>query len=612
MYTNYFGFREKPFNITPDPRFFYDNPVYKEAYASLLYGIRERKGFIVLTGEVGTGKTTLLQRLMHNLEATVRFVFFYNTTLTFEELVSFACEELGLPVKGLGRLQKIQALNEFLIDQLKKGGTGVLLIDEAQNLGEEVLENLRLLSNLETASEKLLQIVLVGQPELEAKLDQPRLRQLKQRVALWCRLDRLKNREVGPYINHRLRAAGYEGDEIYSRDAVEQVAYYSKCIPRLINIICDNALLVAYASSVKKVSADIIKEVANDLRLAPEAPPASVPIPAAKALEVAALKTEAVVEAGNGEEEKPAATPQADEPVELGPRWKPVIWAGLASILLIFSFGVWELGYTNRTTEFLSNVTLKGKDVLGTIEEGVASLKQVAEKSIAGLLPGNSAKVPSPASSEPVMEPQFGTALPASEGAVALAKQVEPAPLPTQINGAQRNQGSLAAPVAQSPSDAKLNVTKSSKSEPIVIQYGSTISEVVSKHYGGSSNLALDLTKEFNSHIENLNWVLAGQKLRLPPLTRETLLRKQSDGSYHLILASFSKPEASEEFARIVRRKGYQVVITARNVSNGLSLSRVEIGGLDNLEAANQAWDMAMANHWISLPSGISERRSYE
>jgi general secretion pathway protein A len=268
MYNDYFGFREKPFNVTPDPRYFYTNPIYQEAYASLLYGIRERKGFIVLTGEVGTGKTTLLRRLMNHPEENVRFVFFYNTTLTFEELVSFACEELGLPpVKGGGRLQKIQALNEFLVGQSKKGGTVVLLVDEAQNLTDDVLENLRLLSNLETATEKLLQIVLVGQSELDGKLSQPQLRQIKQRIALQCRLDRLKDREVGPFINYRLRVAGYEREELFTADAIKEVASHSRGIPRLINIICDNALLIAYATSVKKISADIIREVANDLRL---------------------------------------------------------------------------------------------------------------------------------------------------------------------------------------------------------------------------------------------------------------------------------------------------------------------------------------------------------
>src|SRR5262247_1527488 len=210
MYTTYFGLREKPFNVTPDPRFFYANPVYREAYASLLTGVQERKGFIVMTGEVGTGKTTLLRMLMKNLEATVRFAYLYNTTLSFEELLAYTCDELDIAVEGEGRLKRIQALNAFLIEQLRRGGTGVLLIDEAQNLGADVLENLRLLSNLETSTEKLLQIVLVGQPELESQLDRYALRPLKQRVAIQCRLERLDATEVGPFIHYRLSAAGYK------------------------------------------------------------------------------------------------------------------------------------------------------------------------------------------------------------------------------------------------------------------------------------------------------------------------------------------------------------------------------------------------------------------
>lgn len=328
MYTAYFGFQEKPFTVTPDPRFFFPNPVHHEAYASLLYGIRERKGFIVLSGEVGTGKTTLLRRLMNNMEASVRFVFFYNTTLTFEEIVSFTCEDLGLSTKDGGRLSKIQALNEFLIEQLKKGGTGVLLIDEAQNLREEVLENLRLLSNLETASEKLIQIVLVGQPELETKLDQPSLRQLKQRIALRCRLDRLKDREVGPFIHYRLRAVGYERQDLFLPEAIQRVALYSKGIPRLINMICDNALLIAYAASRKTVSAEMIEEVASDLRLKEvEAlqPSNDEPMPAA----VSPLPPQ--VEDIQSPASEPAQAPVQRKPRRLG---RVRVWTFLGLVLL--------------------------------------------------------------------------------------------------------------------------------------------------------------------------------------------------------------------------------------------------------------------------------------
>ncbi|MGZ8495421.1 MAG: ExeA family protein [Candidatus Binatia bacterium] len=267
MYKSYFGFDEKPFNVTPDPRFFYTNPGYQEAYANLLYGVRERKGFLLLTGEVGTGKTTILQRLMEELESTVRFVFFYNTNLSFEELLTFICQELGLPVKEGGRLEKIGALNEFLLNQLRNGSTTVLFIDEAQNLKAEVFENLRLLSNLETPREKLLQIVLTGQPELEAKLDRTDLRQLKQRIFSQSRLSSLSEEEVGAFIDYRLKAVGCRRNDLFPRDAVREIALYSKGIPRLINIMCDNALLIAYAASETKVTADIIKEVARDMRL---------------------------------------------------------------------------------------------------------------------------------------------------------------------------------------------------------------------------------------------------------------------------------------------------------------------------------------------------------
>ena len=267
MYTSYFGFDDKPFNVTPDPRFFFTNPGYQEAYANLLYGIRERKGFLLLTGEVGTGKTTILQRLMEELESTVRFVFFYNTNLSFEELLTFTCQELGLPVKESDRLEKIGTLNEFLLNQLRNGSTTVLFIDEAQNLKGEVFENLRLLSNLETPREKLLQIVLAGQPELEATLDRTDLRQLKQRIFSQSRLSSLSEQEVAGFIEYRLKAVGSRQNDLFPRDAVREVALYSKGIPRLINIICDNALLIAYAASEKKVTADIIKEVARDMRL---------------------------------------------------------------------------------------------------------------------------------------------------------------------------------------------------------------------------------------------------------------------------------------------------------------------------------------------------------
>lgn len=570
MYNEYFGFREKPFNVTPDPRYFYTNPIYQEAYASLLYGIRERKGFIVLTGEVGTGKTTLLRRLMNHPEENVRLVFFYNTTLTFEELVSFACEELGLPVKGSGRLQKIQALNEFLVGQSKKGGTVVLLVDEAQNLTDDVLENLRLLSNLETATEKLLQIVLVGQSELDAKLGQPQLRQIKQRVALHCRLDRLKDREVGPFINYRLRKAGYEREDLFTADAIQEVAVYSKGIPRLINIICDNALLIAYATSVKKISADIIREVANDLRLNTEGRVADSDPSTAKT----------VTRVGKNEKET-RANIRVEEVASRHPRnLKPVLLGSLAVSILVLSIGG-IVFYQSDLDAWLSNVVF-GRFKWAKIQSGI---------------------LPEPSGDSRVVSQ--GGKSPGTETALASARQTDAAPTPNTAENAPERLEGVSSPSLDQTSAGSTKASAVQNEQSVVIPRGSTISRIATKVYGTDKILlAMDLLKEFNPRIEDMNWVLAGQKLSVPPLTRETLLRRQPDDTYHLILDSFFNAQEAEKLRKTVHLKGYEVAITPRKVSNNLVLHRVEIPGLKNLETANHAWEVATANRWVSLSAG--------
>ncbi|HZD41217.1 MAG TPA: AAA family ATPase [Terriglobales bacterium] len=267
MYAKHFGLEELPFSVTPDPRFSYSNSLYREAFATLRYGIESRKGFVVITGEAGTGKTTLLRRLMRTVEATVHTAFIFNTHLDFTELLQLVLTDLGIAHSALDRLTLMARLNDYLIEQLHKDHIVSVLVDEAQDLSDEMLEELRLLSNLETDRAKLIQIVLMGQPELERKLDQPKLRQLKQRVAVRCRLAPLGGDEVAPYILSRLQTVGYRGKELFDQDPVQKIALYSKGIPRLINVICDNALLIAYATSQSKVSAKIIDEVARDLRL---------------------------------------------------------------------------------------------------------------------------------------------------------------------------------------------------------------------------------------------------------------------------------------------------------------------------------------------------------
>ena len=267
LYEKHFGLLDLPFSITPNPRFSYNNSLYRDAFAKLRYGIEARKGFIVITGEAGTGKTTLLKSFMGSVESTVHTAFIFNPKLNFNQLLRSILIDLGIACSNHDRFTLMEKLNDYLIEQLKKDHIVAILIDEAQDLSDELLEEIRLLSNLETDSSRLIQIVLMGQPELERRLDQPELRQLKQRIALRCRLTPLSSGEVGSYINHRLKKAGYQGKELFEAQAVERINLNSRGIPRLINVICDNALLIAYASSKRKVSAEIIEEVARDLRL---------------------------------------------------------------------------------------------------------------------------------------------------------------------------------------------------------------------------------------------------------------------------------------------------------------------------------------------------------
>lgn len=267
VYNAHFGFRESPFGLTPDPQFFYFNAVYREALATLAYGFEARKGFIVVTGETGTGKTTLLRQLMRGLEPRFKTAYIFNTLVSFTDLLHLILTDLGLQGSAEDKLEMIGRLNEYLLEQDKKGHIVALLIDEAQDLSLQILEELRLLTNLEADKKKLLQIALIGQPELERKLDEPELRQLNQRVALRCRLAPLAANEVGSYIDSRLHAVAQRSKDLFEREAVEKIGLYSNGIPRLINIICNNALLISDAAAKSKIDEKMIDEVAADLLL---------------------------------------------------------------------------------------------------------------------------------------------------------------------------------------------------------------------------------------------------------------------------------------------------------------------------------------------------------
>ncbi|MBM4259526.1 MAG: hypothetical protein FJ147_26950 [Deltaproteobacteria bacterium] len=271
MYNDFFGFHESPFTVTPDPRIFYATPLYQRVYANLLSGICQRQGVIVLTGEAGTGKTTILRRLMTNLKHSVRFAFCPYSTLSFDDLLDFICDDFELPQKPQGRSFQLQALYKFLLSQQQQNQHAALLIDEAHHLQPSVLAALAELASYTVGNEVLLPIALVGQLELEERLHDPVATVLRDRIALSCQLDRLQKNDVGPFIFHRLNAVGYRRSDLFPPEVIAAIAEYSQGIPRYINTICDNALLIARIEMKKIVTPAIIEEVAQDLQLLPSA-----------------------------------------------------------------------------------------------------------------------------------------------------------------------------------------------------------------------------------------------------------------------------------------------------------------------------------------------------
>jgi type II secretory pathway predicted ATPase ExeA len=267
MYRSFFGLRDLPFGASPDPRFLYMMPQIREALACLQYGIAARKGFVVITGEVGTGKTTLLKTVLSSF-ARDRFstAFVFNPRLDVLDFLEFVLADFGIPPKARTKSGMLLQLNRWLIDRFRSQALCAIVIDEAQNLSWELLEEIRLLTNLETSSEKLVQIVLSGQPELEEKLRDPCVRQLRQRISLWCRTRPLTCEETKAYIAERLRIAG-AGQPLFSLDAAQQVFRFSKGIPRLINLVCEHALISAYVEQVKPIPARIVEAVGTELDL---------------------------------------------------------------------------------------------------------------------------------------------------------------------------------------------------------------------------------------------------------------------------------------------------------------------------------------------------------
>ncbi|MGD0183091.1 MAG: AAA family ATPase [Terriglobales bacterium] len=301
MYKDFFGLKANPFNVNPDPRFLFLTRHTEEALACLTYGIQSRKGFVLLTGEVGTGKTTLLNKLMEWLRVQqVATAFIFNSQMNVPQFLEYMMADFGIPCDSKSKSQILLKLYNWLLDRYRAGETAVLIVDEAQNLSDEVLEEIRLMTNLETFTEKLLQIVVVGQPELEQKLKQPNLRQLRQRLTLRAKTHPLTLEETKAYVAQRLRIAGSNGQQIFDPEALAFIHRYSAGIPRVVNLICEHCLVSAFVDHEKVIRSSVVEAVARDFDLgetsisnkAATTQPTVLTTPSGEKLDlVAALKT---------------------------------------------------------------------------------------------------------------------------------------------------------------------------------------------------------------------------------------------------------------------------------------------------------------------------------
>jgi general secretion pathway protein A len=647
MYCEFYQLREPPFNVTPDPKFLYLNARYREAIASLNYGITQRKGFITLIGEAGTGKTTLLNKLLEELDTKTKSVFIFNTNVTFEEILEYMFAEFALPVHNGKKLYMLQRLNSFLLEELRGGGNVALLIDEAQDLEFSVLEDLRLLSNLETAKEKILQIVLSGQPELGQKLSNPILRQLRQRIGINCRLLPLSRDEITEYIQYRLQAGGCTDLKLFSREAEEQIYHFSRGIPRLVNVVCDNALVIGYALGKKRIGADVISEAAADLlsvepaREEPDERPIEVSAPAPGpapqsrwrtrfgviGLVVAAMVLgllsvgRTVLNKRAGEQAAPANEARKLEVIRPGSEPQG---AGIE----VASSGSEDADGTKPRTGEEATAPRRARSAGSDARKAAPSADQIGDARENGPSKPSDARAGGRAVSKeapplvalgkdaprselrpaeraegqrmpPVaVAPAAAPAQPANPVVVAAVPKAAPArPAPGEAPAPAN--GSPSSASAAAPADGSAARVENAPAprldgvsfQDVVVRNGDSMSQLALRKYGQASYTILDLLKLANPDLTDLDVIAAGQTIRLPELNEGFPIL--NDGAGHYALLVFSTPQASRagSFEKVLRGRGLEAHVRAANIGLQKRIYRVVLTGFkerDDVVAAGR------------------------
>ena len=596
MYAHFYRLSEDPFNLTPDPRFHYVNPTTREALASVLYGIRARKGCISLVGEAGTGKTTLLKRVVEELQDESTVVFIFNPGISFDELLEYICMELGLDVEGCARLGMLDRLNGFLLESLVEGRNVVVLIDEAQTLPNAVLEGLRLLTNLETSKEKTLQIVLSGQPELEEKLRDPSLRQLQQRIGTRARLEPLSQSEISAYVTTRLRGAGGKETGVFSNTALRLVWMASAGIPRLVNVVCDNALLIAFAAGRKRVGCRLMNEAVRD------------------------------VEGSTGLGSWAAI---ARMRCAMGHKGRRVAFAAVAASLVV---GIAWANVAGQAAEspvypVLADTGQERALAVPSVPAAEA-LSFVAEKSF----PSEVAVV------APVEEVETGSVVTASETAElsVLTDSILPSPAPEALGPEaaatafaskpreERLDGvsastRLAAILARStaarlydtnrPANPALSITAGAgvaAGRDVVVKNGDTIWDIAEAAYGNTLPATLDRIFEANPELGNPRKLAVGGTLFLPFNDARAMVSIGKPGSWQILLVASDSLERLDGMRDLVTSQKAGVSLKTRRLEDGRGLGLFAVG-FDDRAAALRVADLVVnsAVHEASLePAG--------
>ncbi|MGC9195171.1 MAG: AAA family ATPase [Syntrophobacteraceae bacterium] len=523
MYLDFFKFKKSPFNITPDPDFLFLSPSHKEASASIFYGIQTRKGFIAVTGEVGVGKTTILRSYLEATDSEkIKIVYIFNAAIPFNRLLRQICSELGMQPGLEGPSELVEMLFHFLIEEYKNDRNVVLIIDEAQNIPVATLERLRMLSNLETSQDKLMQIILVGQPEFDDKLELPQLRQLKQRIAIHSHIHTLTAEESLAYINHRLMRGSLFHNPVFTPKALKLIVKSAHGIPRTINVLCDNALVTAFGYQRKPVDHKIVKEVIKDFH-------AGKPRSGLRwkffALSTAIAALAMTLYFSRSPKSNIVHSPAKDQSfsAELAPSSPGAANTARAKVLPS-SRNMPEansLPAISRTNLSANNpgqekktppVAEKPKDPMDTKAKTVASNRDANISTVSP--PKDKAVSPASGPKASIAEPSVSksvSAVPTGPAAIGvqahLPKTKEPLPAQPSL---------VAQPKAETlPPET---IQKGQLASSMVVKKGDSVNKLLLDIYGKVNESTLASFKNLNPQIKNLNKIEAGKKIFLPPV----------------------------------------------------------------------------------------------